>query len=589
MENDVSWQAFEEDVREILSLQGWEVHPEKLIGHKKVDSYAEKMIEFGRRRRIAVECKRLSKPMAKTMVAEVAADYLPLLQTAEIDYVLLVTLKGLAPSAETYTNDTEWLVHITHADLLRQAIDFSRYLNGLVAQCTRTSLDRVYIDQACQAADGSVESDLLGLLLRWIEEEDSSPIAVLGGYGMGKSTLAKRLALELANMHASDSQSRIPILLRLEDISTHQRLDGLLGRQFTSDTVVSNYNFHIFLRLNEIGRFVIILDGFDEMKRTMTWESLRYNFSQLNGLVANQSKVVLLGRPSAFLSEGEYNEALHGRRKVLDSERMIPGWPDYREFHLLPFDRAQIEEYIEKYILLVRDDGYKTSVTQGPRAFLDALYQRKEKGLLDLASRPVQLKMLVEILPSYEGDVDDLTVSVLYSEFIDLVIRRELEKEARRSYSVKERHSFAVDLAYWMWKTGSGTQTVVSRIPESIFQPYSREGIDSDAVRRDLLSGCFLEAKPPEGLYFPHRSFLEFLVAEGLLEMVRKRDTSVLSCPVIPPEIAQFFPISQAKRTLAPSGVGWLKLGRTRKSPGNVSGWWPPPVAPTASASSKVT
>jgi hypothetical protein len=88
------------------------------------------------------------------------------------------------------------------------------------------------------------------------------------------------------------------------------------------------------MKLNSSGRFVILLDGFDEMKKTMSWESMRYNLGQLNKLVDSNSKVVILGRPSAFLTEAEYKEALHGIRPILNTERSIPGWPDYEEYHL---------------------------------------------------------------------------------------------------------------------------------------------------------------------------------------------------------------------------------------------------------------
>jgi len=68
-------------------------------------------------------------------------------------------------------------------------------------------------------------------------------------------------------------------------------LEGLLGKQFTFRSIVNNYNYYLFLALSIRGRFVFILDGFDEMKRTMSWGTLRYNLQQLNQLVSPNSKV----------------------------------------------------------------------------------------------------------------------------------------------------------------------------------------------------------------------------------------------------------------------------------------------------------
>ena len=49
------------------------------------------------------------------------------------------------------------------------------------------------------------------------------------------------------------------------------------------------------MKLNKLGCFVIILDGFDEMKHTLSWDEFRYNFKELNRLVNSNSKVIVLG------------------------------------------------------------------------------------------------------------------------------------------------------------------------------------------------------------------------------------------------------------------------------------------------------
>jgi hypothetical protein len=149
--------------------------------------------------------------------------------------------------------------------------------------------------------------------------------------------------------------------------------------------------------------------------------------------------------------------------------------------------------------------------------------------------------MLLEIFPYYQGDLKDLTVTVLYSEFIDLVIRRELTKKARETFSVQERRRFASKLAFWMWENIKGIEIITTKLPEVMFIEFSRPGIDIDSIKRDLLAGCFLERKPPEGLYLPHRSFMEFLVAERLCEMVMNQDDAILNVSYVSPEITRFF------------------------------------------------
>lgn len=553
------WEQFENDVRGLLRLQGWFVEPERILGHKKVDAYAEKAGEFMKKQRIAVECKHYKEPISQAQLSEIFTNYLPLVQENLIDSLLVVTLNGLSPSAQSFAQSAKGLIHITFDNLLYSSIDFSSYIQGMKSQYYDGNLSRLYTEQPFKDDARGEQIGLAQALFSWTQKEGDRPVAVLGGYGMGKSTLARHLAFLCALEHLANPRVRIPILIKLEDVVTDQSLEGLLGRHFTYVAVVPNYNFHTFMMLNANGRFVILLDGFDEMKKTMSWEAMRYNLQQLNRLVVPQSKVVLLGRPTAFLNAEEYSEALHGRRSVLSSDRSIPDWPDYMEFHLLPFQLSQIEEYISKYVEVLKKQKTKTIVSTQIDKLLNLVTSNKENQLLDLASRPVQLKMLLEILPYYQGDIDNLTTTILYSEFIDLVIRRELTKKAREAFSVKDRRRFASELAFWMWENNTGTEVLVSSLSENLFEEFKLPGVPLDSVKRDLLSGCFLERKPPEGLYFPHRSFLEFLVAERLAEMIAKRDPRVPLIIYVSPEITQFFIELIGKKTVV-SWRGWMRI-----------------------------
>src|SRR5262249_15950871 len=141
---------------------------------------------------------------------------------------------------------------------------------------SENDLHDVYIPQFFSEGSEYVES----YIMKWIQKPEEPPIAILAGYGMGKSTLAKRIAYLQAFNYTRNSNERVPILLKLEDLSSEIKLEGLLGAHFTSFSVTHNYNFRLFLKLNEVGKLLIILDGFDEMKKTMSWDSLIYNMSQ---------------------------------------------------------------------------------------------------------------------------------------------------------------------------------------------------------------------------------------------------------------------------------------------------------------------
>lgn len=526
-------ERFELDVKELLRLHGWSVAAERLLGHKKVDCYAEKSAEFGQKYRIAVECKTYSSRLTREQVSAIYADYLPLVQQGQIDFILLVTKTGVAASAATYVDEADGFRHRTYIDLMNDLLDFSAYARGLQAEFSSAGVSSYYIQQKCDQAELPAES----FLLDWIDSDDDQPVAVLGGYGMGKSTLARRVASLLAERHIMDPNSRVPILIQLEDVSTDQSLEGLLGRQFTSLSIVPNYNFGLFMALNSNGRFVIFLDGFDEMKRTMSWDSLLYNLKQLNRLVAPNSKVVLLGRPTAFLTDEEHNEALHGRSRARTSR--LDDWPDYREVYLRPFSRDEVMEYIKLYLAHFQREGLRARGTRRIERYLTDLDDSKAKPLVDLASRPVQLKMLMDVLPDYKDPIDDLTVTILYSEFIDLLIRREMQKLSRQSFSHQQRRRFVSSLAAWMWRDRA-VEVESFSIPDELFDEYVVAKADREATKRDLMNGSILEKKPPHGFYFAHRSFQEFLVAEQLSESVASSKRMV-DCPYLTTEIINFF------------------------------------------------
>ena len=66
--------------------------------------------------------------------------------------------------------------------------------------------------------------------------------------------------------------------------------------------------------MNELGRYLLIMDGFDEMKQGMTRDALAYNFSEINSLCHGRSKVMLCGRPTIFEDEEEQAAILSGGR-----------------------------------------------------------------------------------------------------------------------------------------------------------------------------------------------------------------------------------------------------------------------------------
>jgi hypothetical protein len=523
-ELDQNPKEFERNVGELLELAGLDVHSEQTLGYKKVDLFAVEH-RLGTTRRIAVECKCYKRVLSQKELSEIYANYLPLYQSSHIDEVLIVTKNGLAPSAVTMVESTRDLQHLTLAELQNMVMDFRPYMMGLVSQYDEDGLRHYYVPIETHEGEALepliikwlIEEDSRPPALKWMKKEGAKPLAILGSYGMGKTTFARHLSYILATNALQHSDHRIPIYVRLGDISAEQSLDGLLGKMFTSMTVVRNYTFPAFMALNNAGRFVIILDGFDEMKHSLTWDEFKFNFEQINRLVKGQSRVIILGRPTAFLSDEEHKHALHGIRYIHGQEFREPDWPTYGEIYLGAFNRRQIVTFLERYLdYKMPSKATDKNQRHEYERILAQIEQMSGKRLYNIAQRPVQLRMLAEVLPQWRGDIDQLTITILYSVFIDLMIEREQAKLARRHFGVRDRKRFARDIAWWLWTDKSRISLTADKIPDSILQKYMEEEDDIEAVRRDLVGACFLERKLGGSLYFPHRSFQEYLVAEEI-------------------------------------------------------------------------
>jgi len=462
-----------------------------------------------------------------------------------------VTRNGISSTAERYIEDSKSIFHATYFDLQKEVMNFGPYLEALAKEYYEEETANYYVKTlAKNLADGEL-IHLKEYVIQWLETEADNPLAVLASYGMGKTTFARMCCAELAQKSTNNSALRIPILLRLGEISSEQSLEGLLGKYFTSIYPIQGYTFHAFMRLVRLGRFVIFLDGFDEMKHTLTWPEFKYNFGQLNRLCAGKSKVVLLGRPTAFLSDEEHRHALHGIRSFGDIEVPEENWPDYLEIEIQQFNKEQVSDFLTRYF---STQSEKISKKRAPKYEItrSTLEKISGKQFSDIARRPVQLKMLAEILPHFRGSIDRITSAVLYDEFINLIIERELEKVSRKRFGRDVRRRFVQDVAWWLWIEMGEMSTIQQKIPDSIIQKYSKPRDDLDAVRRDLTAACFLERKYGEALYFPHRSFQEFLVADKIYDLMLSGELnwSVLN-EICNPEIIDFLGVLANSQKIA--------------------------------------
>lgn len=552
-------------------------HQKKLAG-KKVDNYCVLSSGFMPPFRIAIECKDWDRPLTRQQTTLIVAEYIPLLDQHLIEQFLLVTRNSIVPDAKSLF-DGRRLHHLTYTDLADKVLDPTPLVDNMVRQYSAGGLDKYYIPQAGYAPDltlastkfdlvynefidfalaisasdlmtakqswktyggkrlretiSNYDQDLFEAILyeretrsqrpleqfvkEWVENDGfGSGLALLGSYGTGKSSFAKRIAYLFATHYREHKTGRIPFLIELKEFGSHQDIRGLITHELVNRHRVPNGSFELFQSLNAAGRFLLILDGFDEMKQGMTIDSLIYNFYQIASLYVGRSKILLCGRPTIFESQEEQTRVFKG-----DLQLGATNTAKYIQVEIAAFSIDEVTEFLIKYTN-VHNKQYSSEI----KGFVKELKYEASRNdeLASLVSRPVHLPMLAAVIPRLHLSPKYIRRSSLYKEFIDAIIEREMLKrksEFQALYSIQARRKFATELAVEMYRRGEFRSIRATEIPDSLLADFIRPGYPKDAVRRDLVAACFLERKPPDILFFPHKSYLEYLVAEYVVEMMR--------------------------------------------------------------------
>lgn len=514
---------FRDQVAALLRVAGYSVVTTEILDkHKRLDIRFEQR-SFGKPRKYALEAKNWGTPLDRTDLEKIVAGHLSFIMKHEIDELLIVSQMEIrSPAARAFIEETPGVSHQSFREFQETIMGFSDYLDRFILSHNSDGLEEYYISpmlDALRTIESHVDS--------WIEDETANPIAVIAGYGMGKTSLARHITYKLAKQFQDGVPCRVPVLISLGTISREQSLEGLVGAVLAGNNPsVKNYSFPLFDDLNQAGRFLIILDGFDEMKHMMTQTDFLINFDEINRLSKGKAKVILLGRPTVFLSDNDRVCALRGMLSTGKISARNFAAPVYDEITLTPFSPVQVRSFIKKYIERHQRIG---SISAGSE-FIDRRQAEIEEKIQEsLISRPVHARMLADIATDPSVDILNISRFSLYDHFITHLIKREISKPSRGGvYKAADRRLFACDLAWHMW-TQSGISGIGCRIddlPDELFNPYITQNDDMDSIKRELMSGSFLDEKSGGIYFFSHRSFQEFLVAEYIWNTISDSEAS---------------------------------------------------------------
>jgi WD40 repeat protein len=397
-------------------------------------------------------------------------------------------------------------------------------------------------------------SDLMTILTEWLLDPSSPPYFVLlGEYGMGKTTATEVfsdltrsrrnldwpevLLFDLRVMSAAVRSSEPTLREILEDLLKRSYKSGSIGPTATADDV---------LDLVRNGGLVIY-DGLDEVMVAQT-DPQRQHF--VRELIRTLPPV--LADPKSDL-DGD-SDRRHGRilltcrthhfRSVAEEHSLFRGEDrdgierSYRAAYLLPFDDAQVRRYLE----LRADD-----LPRGVARTLELLTSVHD--LADLASRPVNLRMIVELIGVIEQRVASgapLDTAGLYTELVNLSLGRD---GGKHTFELHHKLLLMEDLA------GELNRRKVRSLAVEVLEDWLRERVlevpvirtwfqlkqpSIDVITEDLRTATFLVRPGDNEFQFAHTSLLEYFHARLLVRTLLAGDRTTWSIDRVSDETLDF-------------------------------------------------
>jgi len=336
---------------------------------------------------------------------------------------------------------------------------------------------------------------------------------LLADYGMGKSFVALRLFLLLAELYrAAPDEEPIPVLfpLRRYRLVRHNP-KAILGAIY--DFLVSN-SFPVFTveDLSELlkeGRLVIILDGIDEIPLVQTVADPLDLLEHLDLSRFGPCPWLATSRKGIFA------------RVLSDPDRFEQA--GVRVAQLLAWDDHQWRAFVEA---CDRDLGLFAGGEGGDPAVF--AHQRREAFLQSVAGRP-QLQQLT-VTPLYarmlveaRGELlrrEDLNVVQLYAAYVDVVLAG--RGDVAMLADMEMRRQCLESLAVHFFRTDRASCS-----PDDLVEVA--DGYVRDAGRRELLSFVQTELQTYSllncdalGFFsFSHKSFYEYFLARAVVRFVR--------------------------------------------------------------------
>jgi WD40 repeat protein len=506
---------------------------------RRLDNYAEWIIEVPQRR------AKFDRVLIRTIIHEAGLADLDslrrLVKELGVKEGWLVTNLWVSQGVKQALkrSENEKLTCQTFDELIDQDANFTPYIEWLEQEIGKKELDLYYVDLGCQksefdadhkplphpsvysVADGGIDF----YIDRWLESADTAHISILGEFGTGKTWFTLHYAGKCLQAYQDAKakgtrRPRLPLVIPLRDYAKALTVESLFSEFFFRKHEIDLPGYSVFEKLNQMGKLLLIFDGFDEMADRVNPQKMINNFWELTRAVSVNAKVILTCRHEHFPTAQKGREILRG--ELMASTANLTGVPpQFETLELLKFDDKQIREALSR-----RTDAATVELVM------------ENADLMDLLQRAVMTELVLEAVPAIEAGKRIENISQVYLHAVWRKMERDITT-GRTFTSLADKLYFLCELAWEMLNEDKTKSMSLNYLDfpgtlQRLFPQEVKEQKHLDHWHYDMMNQTML-IRDNDGDYRPaHRSLLEFfaayklaaelgLLADDFLELARSQ------------------------------------------------------------------
>jgi len=352
-----------------------------------------------------------------------------------------------------------------------------------------------YIPSKCHDEKGADNGFLHDYVLEWLNDPKRKLLAVLGDYGIGKTSFCYKFACDMTG------SAYVPVVVELKTVMVEGWREVIQRevRSRAGDSTPSP---------------VLILDGFDELSLTFDKKTVIKEIKNLSETTQEYKKVILTSRTQFFRDEEEEKETLVRKEFHERGPRPLTH-PRFERIYVSLFDDEQIKQYIDLCLGKAASEKFWNETVE------------KVFDVKDLARRPILIELIVNDLEAVQNIEGKVTPGKVYR----IITERWQEREEQRlPPSIELQHKeeripkniilFMEELAYWMF-TQEKDRLHFNTLKDAINNYFDGETKKRLKLSLDNLDyqirNCSFLSRHAQGYYaFAHRSFIEYFVAGKL-------------------------------------------------------------------------